>query len=309
MNDDLKIAFDEYFETIKKTRPNYKACYNSFLEYCNKHPNNGLKRLFADITMFEIEQACKKYFLSSKRAKSLEAIQRFLSAMDMFYAEYLVPHKIECETLKEGCRNQEVIKRICQSLNQELNQKIFLPLEDDEIKKAEKLINKLNTDNFFQLGQKIIFLLLLKYGFKVQMVINLKVDAYNVQNHILRINNAEDAGIMLRIPDDLAEDLEKYLEMHPFPKREYLFTITNGKKLNSGSILQTVKDWAIRCNIENFTPTSLALRGIANMISRNLSFCEISKLTGFELQKIADVAEYLLEDKDVSQIINDKLNN
>ena len=60
-------------------------------------------------------------------------------------------------------------------------------------------------------------------------------------------------------------------------------------------------------NITNFTPTTVALYGVANLIERGLTLGEIKLLTGFETQKIEDVSQYLLTDENVDEVINEKI--
>lgn len=62
-----------------------------------------------------------------------------------------------------------------------------------------------------------------------------------------------------------------------------------------------------KLNISNFTPTSVALQGVADLIGKGLSLGEIKVLTGFETQIIGDVSKYLLMDEDVEKVINEKL--
>ena len=49
MNDSLKSAFDEYNNLKSRKRRNYKACYDSFLEYCDIFSNYSLKVLFKNM--------------------------------------------------------------------------------------------------------------------------------------------------------------------------------------------------------------------------------------------------------------------
>lgn len=114
MNLELKQALDEYYKTIKEIRPNYRTCYNSFLEYCNGiYSKCSLRELFErHITIFHIKQACKYYIEKSKKATSVEAVQRFLTSMDYFY-RYLKENDIICESLEAGCRRKEIVHDIC----------------------------------------------------------------------------------------------------------------------------------------------------------------------------------------------------
>ena len=152
MNEDLKHELDIYYETIKEGRPNYRSCYNSFLEYCSKFSEYSLRKLLEEtITISDIEMACIQYFKNSRKATSLEAIQRFLTAIDQFF-KYLKNKKIVNSHLEDGCRRKEVIHRICIGLNEELEQKIYLPFDGkNELKIVEEQIKLLNKNNFYNI--------------------------------------------------------------------------------------------------------------------------------------------------------------
>ena len=107
MNIFLEQALIEYFKTIKSKRPNYWACYSSFLNYCECFPSDStLKELFEKkITIWEVKQACKDYIETSERSKSIVAVQRFLSAMDYFY-QYIEKNGIELHKKKWELRTR-----------------------------------------------------------------------------------------------------------------------------------------------------------------------------------------------------------
>ena len=112
----LKNALDDYYKTIKGERANYQACYKSFLEYCNQELKlYSLADLSANLTKIDVEQACKYYFETNKRATSIEAIQRFLTAIDQF-SSYAKERDIEWRYLKEGCRNKQIVHDIWDDL-------------------------------------------------------------------------------------------------------------------------------------------------------------------------------------------------
>lgn len=49
------------------------------------------------------------------------------------------------------------------------------------------------------------------------------------------------------------------------------------------------------------------MQGVANLIEKGLTLQEIKILTGYETQKIEDVSKYLLTDKEIENVINEKL--
>lgn len=309
MNLELKQALDDYYKTIKEIRPNYRTCYNSFLEYCNgKYSQCSLRELFErHITIFHIKQACKYYIEKSKKATSVEAVQRFLTSMDYFY-RYLKENDIICESLEAGCRRKEIVHDICINLNNELKQKIYLPFDGKwERKILDEQIAFLHNQNFYQLGQSIICRLLLTYGFKEKVVVNFKRQDFDSENGKLLINYNGENSISINLFQDIYQDLAEYCTLNKYEERVYLFTKSNGTPLTSDSILGTLKSRLEKMDITNFTPTTVALSGVANLIERGLTLGEIKLLTGFETQKIEDVSQYLLTDENVDKVINEKM--
>lgn len=308
MNESLKQTLDDYFISIKEVRPNYRACYKSFLDYCNIYSDISLKEMFEKhISLREIKHACKAYFENSKKATSIEAVQRYLTAIDQFY-KYIEKDGIECKALKNGCRRKEVVHDICMSLNDELKQNIYLPFDNrEEIRIVEEEIGLLNKNKFYQLGQSIIYRLLVSYGFKEKIIINMKIDDLDVSEGTLLLRSDEGYNIRLKLKEDIFNSLLSYCTQNQHSDRVYLFTKSNGAQLTPDSIFGTLKRRIEKRNISNFTPTTVALQGVANLIEKGLTLREIKILTGFETQKIEDVSQYLLIDESVEETINRKL--
>lgn len=257
--------------------------------------------------MIQVRHACRYYFEKSKKATSIEAVQRFLTAIDQFY-KYIRERGIIWEHLESGCRKKQVVHDICISLNDELKQKIYLPFDGKkEVKIVEEQLELLNDNNFYQFGQRVIYRLLITYGFKEKVIINIKKDELNKEEGTLLINGDEEYGIHIRLEKDTLEELVKYCELHKYVDRIYLFTKSNGAQLTPDSIFATLKDKMKRRGVTNFTPTTVALRGVSNLIEKGLTLEEVKLLTGFETQKIEDVSKYLLTDEDVEKVINEKL--
>ncbi len=309
MNESLEQVLRDYYKTIRAERANYRACYNSFLEYCNTRLRfYSLADLAENLTKIDIEQACKYYFEESKKATSIEAVQRFLTAIDQF-CKYTREREIKWRYLENGCRNKQIVHDICVSLNNGLKQKIYLPFDGEEVRNVEEQIAHLNKENFFQFGQSVIYSILIKYGFKEKVIINLKTRDFNEMESKLLLDNDEGPEISIKLDEDISLGLEKYCKIHKYPKREYLFTKSNGLQLTPDSIFATLKEKVKKANISNFTPTTVALNGVANLIEKGLTLQEIKILTGFETQKIEDVSKYLLTDEDTERVINEKLQN
>ena len=227
--------------------------------------------------------------------------------MDYFY-RYLKENDIICESLEAGCRRKEIVHDICINLNNELKKKIYLPFDGKRERKIlDKQIALLHNQNFYQLGQSIICRLLLTYGFKEKVVVNFKRQDFDSENGKLLINYNGENSISINLFQDIYQDLAEYCTLNKYEERVYLFTKSNGTPLTSDSILGTLKSRLEKMDITNFTPTTVALSGVANLIERGLTLGEIKLLTGFETQKIEDVSQYLLTDENVDKVINEKM--
>ena len=60
-------------------------------------------------------------------------------------------------------------------------------------------------------------------------------------------------------------------------------------------------------NIAGFSPMATVLTGVQKLLEKGMTIAEIKMLTGFGIQKIDDVAEYMLMAQDIEKVINEKL--
>ncbi len=174
-------------------------------------------------------------------------------------------------------QKEKTVHDICVSLNNELEQKIYLPR------------------------------LLTTYGFKEKVVINFKLRDFDDQTGKLMVCCNEENSINIDLPEKIYRDVVIYCSLNKYQEREHLFTKSNGTCLTPDSMFGTLKPRMKKMDVANFTPTSVALYGVANLIEEGLTLAEIKLLTGFETQKIDDVAQYLLTDEDAEELINRKI--
>lgn len=212
---------------------------------------------------------------------------------------------IECSALEGGCRNNEMIEDIEKCLNTKLKQEIYCPIDDKIEIEIIKICNNLKKSDFYKFGQKILCNLLLKYGFKLNLLVNLKKDDVNDIDGIITIRN-KDNVINLSVDKSMASDIRQYNMVHRYPNREYFFLNTKGNKITSSSALATIQEKLEEVN--NINTTTLALKGVSKLIQKGLTLSEIKYLTGFETKKIEDVSMWLMNQEDVESVINNKLN-
>lgn len=92
MNQFLSIALKTHFESLKVSGKgeNYWQCYQAFFNYCDIYGDCDLKDLFNNkLLRQDIVRACVLYYNSSTKAHRKEAVNRFLSAIDLFYKNYI----------------------------------------------------------------------------------------------------------------------------------------------------------------------------------------------------------------------------
>ena len=212
---------------------------------------------------------------------------------------------IECSALEGGCRNNEMIEDIEKCLNTKLRQEIYCPIDDKIEIEIIKICNNLKKSDFYKFGQKILCNLLLKYGFKLNLLVNLKKADVNDIDGIITIRN-KDSVINLSVDKSMVSDIRQYNMVHRYPNREYFFLNTKGKNITSSSALATIQEKLEEVN--NINTTTLALKGVSKLIQKGLTLSEIKYLTGFETKKIEDVSRWLMNQEDVESVINNKLN-
>ena len=96
MNQFLSIALKTHFESLKVSGKgeNYWQCYQAFLNYCDIYGDCDLKDLFNNkLLRQDIVRACVLYYNSSAKAHRKEAVNRFLSAIDLFCTTTLIISK------------------------------------------------------------------------------------------------------------------------------------------------------------------------------------------------------------------------
>lgn len=259
--------------------------------------------------MHSIVEACRTYVEGSKKAKTVQAINRYLIAMDKFYVNYIKKQGIICDELEAGCHRKEVINDVVNSMNEKLgSRKIAVPMKPDEIEAMEEVIKTLNCESHYQYGQIVRYRLMLEYGFKSEVLLDLRLEQFDEETLSLNIEYDEDTHFLLFLDEELGNMLKRYCEMNCKKDRKWLFTNSNGKKIASPYIMDELRKRAKEnFNIAGFSPMATGLIGVQKLLEKGMTIAEIKMLTGFTIQKIDDVADYMLMAQDIEKVINEKL--
>lgn len=312
MANELERALNNYKKNMDANRKGDAACYDSFFKYCeeeglSKYP---LKKLFVEyISMHSIVEACRTYVEGSKKTKTMQAINRYLIAIDKFYVNYIKKQGIICDELEAGCHRKEVINDVANSMNEKLgSRRITVPMKSDEIEAMEEVIKTLNYERHCQYGQIVRYRLMLEYGFKSEVLLDLRLEQFDEETLSFNLEYAEDTHFKLFLEEELGNMVKRYCEMNCKKDRKWLFTNSNGKKISSPYIMDELRKRAKEnFNVEGFSAMATALTGVQKLLEKGMTIAEIKVLTGFGIQKIDDVAEYMLMAQDIEKAINEKL--
>lgn len=147
------------------------------------------------------------------------------------------------------------------------------------------MVEQLKPNKFYPYGQKLIFELLIKYGFKTQIILGISKDAYNPVDRTLVITNKVYGNIILELPDEFVNMFNRYNELQIYKDREYMFTYTDGKQLETNDIFDTLQDKIRISEIGKVSAINISLKGVENMINRGLFVSEIQRITGFSAKR------------------------
>ena len=312
MANELERALNNYKKIMDGNRKGDAACYDSFFKYCEEEGLAGypLKKIFVEyISMHSIVEACRKYVEESKKAKTVQAINRYLIAADKFYVNYIKKQGITCDELEVGCHRKEVGNDVINSLNEKLgSRKIAVPMKPGEIEAMEEVIETLNVRSHYQYGQILRYRLMLEYGFKSEVLIDLRLEQFDEKTLSLNLEYDEDICFRVFLDETLGNMVKRYCELNPKKDRELLFTTAEGTKIVSSQMLDEMRKQAKdNFNIAGFSPMAAGLTGVQKLLEKGMTSAEIKMLTGFGIKKIDDVAEYMLMSQDIEKDINEKL--
>ena len=192
--------------------------------------------------------------------------------------------------------------------SEEIKDYEFRLLDADEIEAMEEVIQTLNCESHYQYGQIVRYRLMLEYGFKSEVLLNLRLEQFDEETLSLNLECDEDTHFKLFLDEELGNMLKRYCEMNCKKDRKWLFTNSNGKKIASPYIMDELRKRAKEnFNIVGFSPMATGLTGVQKLLEKGMTIAEIKMITGFRIQKIDDVAEYMLMAQDIEKVINEKL--
>lgn len=308
----IENVFYQYDMILKNEKGinNYKPCYDGFINYMktlNYLGCNNIKDLFEKITIVDIRDACAKYYECSDRTSSTQAIHRFLLAMDSFNEYFLKANGIRCNALEQKINTKDNVRKICNIINIDIpRSNLFQSIDKKTIEIAKEKSFELKEHLMIQLQQKIIFELLCEYGFKETRILNIPINSFDAENHMIHFNT-EDGNFDIVLKDDIYFKIVKLCEINKYKERKYLFCKNNGEKATSSTILYKLSDMVKKYeNCEDFCPTTVGLYGVTNLINRNFNISEICLLTGFDVVKIKEVYDYVFEN--ANDTLTGKLN-
>ena len=149
---------------------------------------------------------------------------------------------------------------------------------------------------------------MLEYGFKSEVLLDLRLEQFDEETLSLNLEYDEDTHFKVFLDEELGNMVKRYCEMNCKKDRKLLFTNANGTKIVSSRIMDELRKRAKESfTIAGFSPMATGLTGVQKLLEKGMTIAEIKMLTGFGINKIDDVAEYMLMTQDIEKAINEKL--
>lgn len=254
---------------------------------------SNLKSLFCEeITRNGIIQAAVYYVKTNENITSKSRLIYYLNALDSIYSSILF-EKYPNPNIRNIYPFTNLLDDVIKILKNDdivLNEIEQNPPIDDEqyLFLINSLENKIDTIKAKQ--ESIIIKLYLLYGLSSDKIGDLKVSDYSSDRNTLKIKCSirSDISVFVELPYNLSNELNTYIKEKKFSENnKYLFSTSNGKRVNSNFISEYLKKvrekyYNTREEISKnqFTPTGLQKYAIINMIEEGMNQSVIMDFTG-----------------------------
>lgn len=222
---------------------------------------------------------------------SVDSAKQYIPMLKNYFVPYLMDN-FSCSNLKslfceEITRNSIIQAAVYYVKTNEIEQNP--PIDDEQyLFLINSLENKIDIIKAKQ--ESIIIKLYLLYGLSSDKIGDLKVSDYSSDRNTLKIKCSirSDISVFVELPYNLSNEINTYIKEKKFSENnKYLFSTSNGKRVNSNFIseyLKKVREKYFNTREEisknQFTPTGLQKYAIIYMIEEGMNQSVIMDFIG-----------------------------
>lgn len=312
---DFDALLDEYKNKITKgTSDSFMPILNSLkhtiLERHKDAPN--IDEIFNHrIIALDIIDAGIKYIDNTTKVISESSITKYLNSITDFYKK-IIQVKYPNSSLNSVLNFQDLYSDIRQNVKKDL-----LPTESyphigkDEYKFVNSHISVLSSMTGKNFSISVIYRLMLLFGFKLEIVENLKAKNYDSEKRTLCLESKfSNKELSLELPYNLSRDMS--IQKSKDVGSPYLFVNDGGNKIDSDYFADDLKDLkaeAAKYGFKKacFTLSGFSKFGVINMLVEGLNPLTVKDVSGISdtnLKYCEKQAIFLLERENLNHHIN-----
>lgn len=311
------ILLDEFSVQLSKPiRNNYIPILRKFIiSILDKHKNTKSidKLLENEITPDDIINAGKFYIESTDKVTGTKAVDKYLTAVSEFYNRIIFNRYPMCNLLRFRDNFQEFRNDIIDRCNKDLkDSEAHKHLSKADYKIVMNYLNYQDRDTYKEKVNKVIFKLILLYGFKIGIISNIKKSDFSTDRNTIVIRN-DNEPIILELPYSIAKEIN-YINNQNALKSDYLFLTEDGQIITSAYVDDELKNISRKINVNannKFTTTSFSKYAVIEMFVKGMNPLIISQISGMKdvnLKYCQYEANKRLNDEfNVNRYVNSKL--
>lgn len=300
---DFKLLIEEFLNEYDKPRTimGYRRKIMVFAEFLKLKMSLVEKNYETLLRSIDKDAICRSvnYYINDYHIKFRITAENYFTVVSLFFKYIDKNYSITNQTFinsnaYENLKNK--VNQIIQTLKKGRGKE---PLSENEFEKlrvyCDYVIDNFNPETqYMAFCSAMIIKLTMFIGLKSNVIDKITVASHDKIKLKLRVN-----GYTIRLPDTLAQQLEKYRQVRktvkPYSSDSPLFLNSVGKMLNNKN---SEKYYSMLEPLNHQKSESIAKKAIINMLSSGVTSDVIKDLTGFTEKVCQECMEVLKEGKD-----------
>ena len=240
-----------------------------------------------------------EYYIHEYHIMFRSTADNYLTVISLFFKFLDENYSIPNSTFTNSTQFNDLKKSVNEIIQSLKEGECKEPISDAEFEilrlHCDSIIEQCNPDTqYLVFCSAIIVKIIMFVGLKSNQIHKITVGAHDMSTHKLKVN-----GYTFRIPDTLAQQLDKYHNVrkliHPYSPNAPLFVTKSGTTLKDKN---SEKYCAMEQSLGHKKSEEVAHKAIVNMLRAGLASDVIRNLTGFSDRVCQECVEMLRESND-----------